>query len=261
MDYALITITALVVSGVTLFSGFGLGTVLMPAFAVFFPIPVAIGATAVVHLANNLFKVGLVGREADWRVVMRFSVPAAIAAVLGASALVLFAGFPLLGTYELLGRQHEVTAIRLVIGVLIVGFAVLELSPTFATFAVPPQYLVVGGLLSGFFGGLSGNQGAFRSAFLIKSGLSKEAFVATGVMSAVIVDTVRVTVYGVSYFTASLEALPPEILGVVVAATAAAFTGAYLGARLLEKVTHRVVRIIVAFTMIGIGFGLAAGLI
>ena len=30
MDYALITLTSLVVSGLTLFSGFGLGTLLMP---------------------------------------------------------------------------------------------------------------------------------------------------------------------------------------------------------------------------------------
>jgi len=49
VDYALIAITALVISGLTLFSGFGLGTVLMPAFAVLFPVPTAIAATAVVH--------------------------------------------------------------------------------------------------------------------------------------------------------------------------------------------------------------------
>ena len=260
MDYALITLIALVISGLTVFSGFGLGTVLMPAFAVFFPVPTAIAATAVVHLANNLFKMGLVGKQADWRVVMRFSLPAAVAAVLGASALVLFAGLPALGSYELLGR-HEVTAVKLVIGVLIVGFAILELSPRFAALALPPRYLVLGGLLSGFFGGLSGNQGAFRSAFLIKSGLSKEAFVATGVVSAVIVDTVRLAVYGVSYFAASFEALPQEIIGIVIAATLAAFAGAYLAVRLLKKVTLRAVQIVVALTMIGVGTGLATGLI
>jgi len=60
-----ITLTAILVSGLTLFSGFSLGTILMPAFALFFPIPVAIAATADVHLANNLFKLGLVGRQAD----------------------------------------------------------------------------------------------------------------------------------------------------------------------------------------------------
>jgi uncharacterized membrane protein YfcA len=63
LEYVLITLIALVVSGLTLFSGFGLGTVLMPAFAVFFPVPTAIAATAVVHLANNLFKVVLVSKQ------------------------------------------------------------------------------------------------------------------------------------------------------------------------------------------------------
>jgi hypothetical protein len=32
MDYSLITLTSLVVSGVTLFSGWGLGRLLMPTF-------------------------------------------------------------------------------------------------------------------------------------------------------------------------------------------------------------------------------------
>jgi hypothetical protein len=261
LDYALVILTAFVVSGLTLFSGFGLGTVLMPAFALFFPVPAAIAATAVVHLANNLFKAALVGRRADWRVVARFAVPAAGAAVVGASALVLFAGLPALGSYELAGRVHEVTAVKLVIGGLIAGFAALELNPAFAALALPTRYLVLGGLLSGFFGGLSGNQGALRSAFLIKTGLGKDAFVATGVVSAVIVDVVRLAVYGVSQFTASFAALPEDIIGIVVAATLSAFAGAYLAVRLLEKVTLRAVQIVVAVTMIAVGAGLATGIV
>lgn len=154
MDYVLITLTALVVSGFTLYSGLGLGTVLMPAFAVFFPLPAAIAATAVVHLANNLFKVVLLGRAADWSAVARFSLPAAVGAVAGASMLVLFTGLPVMATYELFGVEFSVTPVKLVIGVLIVVFALLELSPAFAAIAIPQKYLVVGGLLSGFFGGL-----------------------------------------------------------------------------------------------------------
>ena len=53
---------------------------LMPVFALFFPIPIAIAATAVVHLANNFFKLYLVGAQANWPVVARFSLPAAFAA-------------------------------------------------------------------------------------------------------------------------------------------------------------------------------------
>jgi len=57
------------------------------------------------------------------------------------------------------------------------------------------RYLPLGGVLSGFFGGLSGHQGALRSAFLIRCGLSQEAFVATGIVAACLVDLARLAVY------------------------------------------------------------------
>ncbi len=66
MDYVVICGAAVIVAALTLFSGFGLGTILMPAFALFFPIEVAVAATAVVHLANNLFKVFLGPSSARW---------------------------------------------------------------------------------------------------------------------------------------------------------------------------------------------------
>jgi len=184
-----------------------------------------------------------------------------LAAILGASALIGFSGLPTVFSYELFGEQFDVLPVKLVIELLIVGFASLELSPAFDALALPPRYLPLGGLISGFFGGLSGNQGAFRSAFLIKLGLRKEAFVATGVVSAVVVDTVRLSVYGVSYFTASFEALPPRIVGLVISGTLAAFAGAFIGSRLLKKVTLRTVHIIVAACMIVVGIGLSEGLI
>jgi hypothetical protein len=240
MNYLVISVIAFLMSGVTLFSGFGLGTVLTPTFALFFPIPIAIAATAVVHLANNGFKLVLVGRHADWSVVGRFGAPAAIAAIAGASVLSVVSSLPTLSSYRLGGREFQVTAVKVVIGTLIVVFGWLEVSRRLERLALPPRYLVLGGLLSGFFGGLSGNQGAFRSAFLLKAGLDKRAFVGTGVVSAVIVDTVRLLVYGFSFFTQRLVEMPAEIAGVVVAAIGSAFLGAYVGARVLEQVTMRV---------------------
>jgi uncharacterized protein len=151
MDYFVICAVAVLASGVTLFSGFGLGTVLMPAFALFVLVPVAIAATAVVHLANNLFRLVLLGRNADWRIALKFSLPAAIAAIAGASLLNGFAGLPALAAYDLGGRTHVITAIGAVIGSLIVAFALLELSPRFAELKFPPRYLILGGLLLGIF--------------------------------------------------------------------------------------------------------------
>jgi len=261
MDYTVICVTAFLVSGLTLFSGFGLGTVLMPAFALFFPLPVAIAATAVVHLANNVFKVLLLGRQAAWPVVGRFGIPAAIAAILGAGALGWVAGMPVVGTYDMLGYDCRVTLLGLIIGGLIVIFALADLTPTVTRLAIPTRYLPLGGLISGFFGGLSGHQGTFRAAFLIKLDLTPKVFVATNAVSAVIVDTVRLTVYGTSTGTAGSGTLPSEILGLVLAATATAFAGAFLGAQLLHKVTIDVIRWIVAGLMLATGVGLGLGML
>lgn len=261
MDTLLICAAAFVASGLTLFSGFGLGTLLMPVFALFFPVPAAVAMTAVVHLANNLFKIGLIGRDADRGVVLRFGVPAALAAIVGASLLALFSGLPVLARYTLGGAVHEVTPVKLVIGVLIVGFVLLELSPAFARLQLPPRWLPLGGLLSGFFGGLSGNQGALRAAFLVRLGLSKEAYVGTGAMCAVLVDAVRLLVYGAGFFIGGVAAIPAGRGGLVVAATLSAFAGAWLAKRLLSKVTLKLVERIVAVMLVLVGIGLATGVL
>lgn len=260
MEYLVICSVAILVSALTLFSGFGLGTLLMPAFALFFPIPVAIAATAVVHLANNLFKVALVGRKADWGVVLRFALPGAIAAVIGAALLNLFAHTPPLHTYIFSNQIREITTIKLVIGVLIIIFASMELIPYFNKLSFERKYLPLGGLLSGFFGGLSGNQGALRSAFLIKTGLEKEAFIGTGTVSSVIVDIARLLVYGLSFYTVSFGEIG-SIGGLVLAACLAAFLGAYIGARIVKKVTMRTLQIIVGGMLILVGSGMITGLI
>lgn len=260
MELLLIGAVALVASGLTLFSGFGLGTILMPVFALFFPVPLAIAATAVVHFANNLFKFGLMARDANWSIVARFSLPAAVAATFGALSLGYFDRLPSVWQYTIADKHFEVTAVKAVIGSLIVLFALLELSSRFQALAFAPRWLPVGGALSGFFGGLSGNQGVLRSAFLLKAGLSKEAFVATGVVSAVIVDAVRLTVYGTAMLSGQFTQVESLALPVAVA-TICAFLGAFAGKRLLKKVTMRAVQLVVAIGMLGIGGGLVTGVL
>lgn len=259
LSYLVVAVTALIASSLTLFSGFGLGTILMPVFALFFPIEVAIASTAIVHLANNLFKIVLVGRHASWSVLLRFAPAAALAAMGGAWLLGLLADLPAVARYDLLGETREINAVELTIGLVIVAIALLELSPRFSALAFPPKFLILGGLISGFFGGLSGNQGAFRSAFLLRAGLNKEAFVATGIIASVIVDTFRLAVYGLSLYATSFAALGGEVGRVVAVAIVAAFLGAYIGARLLKKVTLRFVQFVVAAMMVVIGIGLALG--
>jgi len=261
MSHLIVCAVAFAVSGLTLFSGFGLGTLLMPAFAMFFPVPIAVAATAVVHLANNLFKAALVGRKADWSVVAWFALPGAVAAVFGAMLLNVFASLPPLGSFELAGRTLEISPVESVIGVLILVFAVVDILPRFRDLAFDRKYLPLGGAVSGFFGGLSGIQGALRAAFLIKAGLDKESFIGTNTVSAVVVDVSRLIVYGLAYYTTGIGRLPSDVMGLVLTATLAAFVGAFVGARLIKKVTLRAVQIIVGSMLMVVGAGMAIGLL
>lgn len=257
MTVLAVMLAALVASGLTFFTGFGLGTLLMPVLALFFPLPAAVALTAVVHFANGLFKLALTGRRADWPVVLRFGLPAMLTAYLGAELLLWMARGPALHTYTLAGRTHEVTTLKLVMAGLMASFATLEVSGLLEGRSLHPRWLAAGGALSGFFGGLSGHQGAFRSVFLLRAGLDKAAFVATGSAIAALVDLSRLGVY-----LRRWEGLDLRGHGSLVAATIlAALLGALAGNRLLPKVTLLGIQRGVAGLLLLVALLLATGLL
>ncbi len=261
MEYVFVSVAALLVAGIALYSGFGLGTLLMPVFAVFFPVPVAVASTAVVHLANNVFRIGFVGRHADWRVVVTFGLPGAVAAMVGALLLTWISDLAPLATYSFGSREFSVTVVKLVVAALIAGFAVLELTPAFAKWRLGRKYLPLGGALSGFFGGLSGHQGALRSAVLLGAGLGSAAFIGTGSVAAFIVDVSRVMVYSPGVLRESLSTAGGGNLGLVATAIAAAFAGNYLSSRFLKTVTIETIRKLVGVLLGVLAVALATGLV
>jgi uncharacterized membrane protein YfcA len=262
LAYLAVCLSALLVAALTLFSGFGLGTLLLPAFALFFPVEVAVAATAVVHFLNNLFKLVLVGRNANARIALIFGLPGVALSFLGAWVLTAVADLPAIRSYPLGGQQHDITLVKIVIGALMVVFAFLDLAPAFRKLQFGRQWLPVGGALSGFFGGISGHQGALRAAFLAKVGLTPRTFIATNVVCAVMVDTARLSVYGAAFFGGHVVAVKQAGLGgLIIAGTLSAFVGSYLGARLSRTMTLESLHLIVGVMLIGIGVALATGLI
>ena len=260
MDHVLVAAVAFVASALTLYSGFGLGTLLLPAFALFFPAPVAVAATGAIHLINNLFKGALLRRRADWRIVLRFGLPAVPAAIAGAWLLGMLGATERLFAWELGGRTHGPTAAGLTVGVLMIVFALLELQPAFQRLRAPARLMPVGGLLTGFFGGLTGQQGALRSMFLLKSGMDAAAFIATGVMIAVLVDLSRMPTYVAAFAEAGVT-LGERDLALIGTGAIAALAGAWLGALYVGKMTIDLVRRIVAGLMVLVGAALASGLV
>ena len=257
MDYLLICTVSLFAAGLTLFSGFGLGTLLAPVFAIFFPLELALALTAIVHLLNNIFKLGLVGKFAVKDMVIKFGIPAMIASFAGAFLLNSLGELPVVHTYLLLGKNVNLTLLNLVIGALIAFFALFELIPRLSKLTLDKKYLVMGGLLSGFLGGLSGNQGALRSVFLLRAGLSKESFIGTGVVIACMVDVARLIIYSEKI---AKEWNHLDFL-LLFSAVCCAFVGSYIGSKFITKMTFSGLQLFVGILLIVLAVAIGGGLV
>lgn len=251
----LICLVAFFASFLTLFSGFGLGTLLMPVVAIFFPIEIAIAITAIVHLANNAFKLVLVAVEAKFSVIMKFGLPAVIFSFIGAFALQHFITVNYTVDYHFFGIEKSVSLVNFVVGCFILFFVFLELSPRLSSIQFSEKSIPFGGALSGLLGGFSGHQGAFRSMFLLRLGLTKQQFIATGVVIAVLVDIVRLSVYGNNMITKP-EQLDWTLIG---CASLSAFIGAFVGKKFLKKITIASIQKMVAFMLVVIALMMMCG--
>ncbi len=258
MEYISIAIIALLASGLTFFSGFGLGTILLPAFGLFFPIEIAIAMTAVVHFLNNIFKLSLVYKNINQKVLVSFGIPALCFAILGAFVLKKISFNNVIYKWNIENHEFKITYVKLIIGLALIFFSLFEIIPKLKNLKFDKKYLTLGGILSGFFGGLSGLQGALRSAFISKIGLSKEQFVATGVGIACLIDISRLGVYSNQILRAELT---NKQINIILVAVLFAFTGAYFGSKLVKKVTIDSLQKIVASMLIIFGILLTVGIL
>jgi uncharacterized protein len=257
MEYILIPIVALLASSLTFFSGFGLGTLLLPAFAMFFPVEIAIALTAIVHFLNNSFKLILVKKHINWKIALQFGLPALVFSFIGAFLLETVSDANILHEYSINHKVFQITLMKSIVAILLIFFALFELIPKLKNLQFREKYLPIGGILSGFFGGLSGHQGALRSAFLTKVGLSKEAFIATGVIIACMIDVSRMSVY----FTNISKVKDSLNFNLIFIATLAAFMGVYFGNKLVKKITIKTIQKIVAVMIIVFAIGLGLGIV
>jgi uncharacterized membrane protein YfcA len=246
MEFVLISLVALTGSLLTFFSGFGLGTILLPVFLVFFSVQEAILMTAIVHLLNNLFKGSLMFRNIDLNILLRFGIPSIGGAWVGAFVLGLSGQYnqPLI-SYNIGGKTFEIFILNLAVGGLMLFFTAMEILPRLAKLEFSRKWLIPGGVLSGFLGGYSGHQGALRTAFLIRTGMSKEAFLATGAAITLGVDLTRISRYLSPEHLYAIEKQWILLLAGVISAS----LGTILGNRLLKKTTLQSLKMIVAVFM------------
>jgi uncharacterized membrane protein YfcA len=247
MDFVLMRFTLLLLiiapflgALATFFTGFGLNTILVPVFMIYFDAPLAVLMAGIVHLCNNILKVALTSRSINWQLFRNFGIPALFFALLGAFLLNLF---------------NDSTTINLkpIFGVIFMCFACLE----FFNFQLPfkgPWLLRFGGVLSGFFGGFSGHQGALRALFLSKLKMEPIVFVATTALISLLVDLTRVSVYfSGSWFD---DFYPTSYMFLSVPA---ALAGTLVGKKYIQKVNHSRMSLIVGIALFAMGLSMLLG--
>jgi hypothetical protein len=86
LQYVSLISVTLLTSVITLFTGFGVGTIMMPVMAMFFDVKIAIFLAAIVHFFNNLSRILLYRRDLRRDILRRFGVVSIAGAFLGSFA-------------------------------------------------------------------------------------------------------------------------------------------------------------------------------
>jgi uncharacterized membrane protein YfcA len=226
-----VTLVAVVSGATAAVVGFGIGSLLTPLLALRVGMPTAIAAIALPHAAATAFRFWRLRRAVDWSVVRRFGLLSAAGGLVGALL------------YTRLGGQ----SLTLVLAGLLILTGVSGLT-ALTTRWQPARLAGLLGLLSGFFGGLAGNQGGVRSAALLTFRLAPPAFVATATATALLVDLARTPVYLWRAGSALLALWLP--LGLT---TAGVLGGTLIGERLLLGMTAERFRRVVSLAILALG--------
>ena len=159
--------------------GFGIGSLLTPLIAWRFDTSTAVAAVTIPHAAATAFRCWRLRAHIDRMDLLRFGLLSAAGALVGA----------------LLYTQLGPTALTRVLGGLLILTAIAQLTGWSRRWKARGPLVAILGLVSGFFGGVAGNQGGVRAAALTGLGLTPKAFVATATATGLAVDLVRTPIY------------------------------------------------------------------
>lgn len=224
----------------TFYTGFGLNTILVPVFMIYWDAPLAVLMAGLVHLSNNILKVALTARSIDWHLFRNFGALAILFAFLGAF---------------LLNELNTGTSIYLkpIFGAIFICFALLELFNW--QLAMKGVWAMrFGGMLSGFFGGFSGHQGALRAMFLSKLKLEPLVFVATTALISLLIDMTRIGVYLTDRNLIHFDATYLMFLVVP-----SALAGTLIGRKYIKKIKHEKLSMLVGVALLLMGLAMLFG--
>ena len=218
-------------------AGFGIGSLLTPLLALRYGMGAAVAGVAVTHAIATAFRAWRLRSSVDWQVLRSFGLVSAAGGLAGALLYARLGGI----------------ALTVILGLLLVATAVAGVTGWTERWRPRGAGAQLLGVLSGFFGGVAGNQGGLRSAALLSFGLAPAAYVATATMTGLLVDAARLPVY----LWLAGDALR-GMTGVVTVATIGALVGTLLGERLMLGISPARFRLLVSLLIGLLGISLLA---
>ena len=220
-------------AALTVPAGFGLATMITPIVFLWLEPHEAVAVVGIVHGSHNAWKLKVLRSSVDYSAVRRYGWAMVVGALIGAA----------------LNTAVEADPLLLIVGVALVILPLLSMSERWTNVRLPDAEDRIGGFGSGFFGGLTGHQGAWRAMFLQKRLPNKTEYAATAAVLALVVDVTRVPVY------VALEGWQILDAGwLIVGLVLAAVLGVQLGKRWLKKWKSDTIRngILVAIVASGV---------
>ena len=219
-------------------AGFGIGSILTPALASVLGVKLAVAAVSIPHAIGTSVRLWRFRREVDWSVVRSFGLTSAAGGVAGA----------------VLNASAATRALEVVFGSLLVLAGASQVTGYAKRWRLRGWLAWFGGALSGFFGGLVGNQGGIRTAAMLGFQVNARQFVATTTAVALVIDMVRVPVYLATEWSELMRLRPLLALS-----TAGVIIGTLSGERLLAVVPEERFRTVVGLLLVLLGVSFLIG--
>ncbi len=213
-------------------SGFAIGSLLTPVLAIKLGTKLAVAAVSIPHLAGTAIRYWKLRVDVDRHVLLSFGVTSAIGGLAGA----------------LLNGRISSSVLTIVFGVLLIFAGASGLTGLAKRMRFRGPVAWIAGAVSGFFGGLVGNQGGIRSAALLGFDLSRDAFVATATAIGLFVDGARVPVY---LFVEGRQLV--TVIPIIAVATVGVIAGTVGGTRLARRIPQRTFDLLVSCLITALG--------
>lgn len=228
---------SVVAGAIAAVSGFGIGSLLTPLLMLWMPTAHAVAVLAIPHAVATTIRWLRLRSDVDVATFKQFGVASAIGGLAGAT----------------LQSRLASPTLTIVLASLLILAGSTELARRRVPLPPTPFWRLVGGILSGLFGGLVGNQGGIRAAALLGFQLRPRQLVATATASALLVDAARVPIY----FLSAGPVIAQNTRLWIVAAIGVTM-GTFLGVPILSRIPESTYRRLVGALLLVLGIGLLA---